>query len=130
MARTFQHSLRVPYADIDKMGIVYYANYFVYFEMARAQMLRDAGIPYGELEARGVMLPVVHAECDYKKPAHYDDLLVVNSEVRIDGSRLRVDYVINREDEIIATGMSEHVCMSDEGRIMKPVDEIREMVDG
>ena len=125
----FKHSLRVPYADIDKMGFVYYANYFVYFEMARAQFLRDVGLPYGELEERGVMLPVIEAHCEYKKPAHYDDLLVVNSQVVLKGSRLRVDYEIKRGEYLIATGFSEHVCMSSEGKVMRPVDDLRRVFD-
>ncbi len=126
----FKHSLRVPYADIDKMGFVYYANYFVYFEMARAQMLRDVGLPYGELEDRGIMLPVVEAHCEYKKPANYDDLLVVHSVVALKGLRLRIDYEIKREDELIATGYSEHVCMSPDGKVMKPIEDLRRMVNG
>ena len=121
----YQHTLRVPYADIDKMGFVYYANYFVYFEMARAKFLRDVGLPYGELESRGVMLPVVEAHCEYKKPAHYDDLLVVNSTVSLKGSRLRVEYEIKRGDDLIVLGFSEHVCMSNDGKVMKPVEDIR-----
>jgi acyl-CoA thioester hydrolase len=126
----FKHSLRVPYANIDKMGFVYYANYFVYFEMARAQMLRDVGLPYGELEDRGVMLPVVEAHCEYKKPAHYDDLLTIQSVAVLKGSRLRIDYEIVRDQELIATGYSEHVCMSSDGKVMKPIEELKRVCDG
>ena len=107
------------------MGIVYYANYFVYFEMARAQMLRDVGLPYGELEERGVMLPVVEAHCEYKRPAHYDDLLIVQSLTVLKGSRLRIDYEVKREQELIVTGYSEHVCMSPDGKVMKPIEDLK-----
>lgn len=129
--KVYTHSIRVPYAHIDKMGIVYYANYFVYFEMARAQFLRDAGMPYGELEAKGVMLPVVEAHCEYRKPAHYDDLLTIHSQcTEIRGTRLRVEYEIKRDDDVIVNGYSEHVCMSPEGKVMKPVEEVKRLVEG
>lgn len=130
MSQVFKHSVRVPYAHIDKMGIVYYANYFVYFEMARAQLLRDIGMPYGELEDRGIMLPVVAAHCDYRKPAHYDDLLGIQCTVEFRKSRLRIDYEIKRGNDPIVTGYSEHVCMSPGGKPLKPPDELRSLFDG
>ena len=71
--------VRVPYADVDQMKFVYYANYLVYFEMARTGLLRQAGMPYSELEERGVLLPVMAAHCAYRQPAHYEDLLSVEA---------------------------------------------------
>ena len=68
---------RVPYADTDQMGFVYYANFFVYFERSRNEILRDLGVPYVELEERGVILPVLEAHCEYKTPAKYDDVLKI-----------------------------------------------------
>ena len=78
-ARVFEHSVRVPYAHTDQMAMVYYANYFVYFEMARSELLREAGVAYPEMEKRGVLLPVVAAHCEYRKAARYDDLLSIRS---------------------------------------------------
>ncbi len=66
---------KVPYADTDKMGVVYYANYLVYFERARNQLLEDMDLPYKELEKNGLALPVVKAYVEYKKPANYADAL-------------------------------------------------------
>jgi len=129
MARVFQHEIHVPYADIDKMGIVYYANYLVYFEMARAALLREVGLPYGEMEERGVMLPVVESHCEYKRSAHYDDLLVIHSEcVSIDGARLRIEYEVRCEERLIATGHTVHVCMSPEGKVLRPTEELRSLL--
>ena len=129
--KEFDFSLRVPYAHIDKMGIVYYANYFVYFEMARADLLREAGLPYGELEERGIMLPVVEAHCDYKKSAHYDDLLVVHSFCRsFRGPRLRIDYEVRRDTDLLVSGHTEHVCMNPSGRVLRPDAELRRIFDG
>ena len=62
--KIFKHEVRVPYAHVDQMGVVYYANYLVYFEMARSEMLREAGMPYGDLEEKGLRLPVVEARCE------------------------------------------------------------------
>ena len=142
--RTFRHTIRVPYAHVDRMAVVYYANYFIYFEMARSEMLREAGTPYPEMEKRGIILPVVSAHCDYKRPAHYDELLVVLSRCSIiRGIRLHIDYEIRRfasearapdapasadEGELLATGYTEHVGMSREGRVLRAVPELRKLL--
>ena len=66
-------TLRVRYAETDQMGVVYYANYFVWFEVARADLLRSLGWTYREMEDAGVLLPVIEAHCEYRRPARYDD---------------------------------------------------------
>ena len=101
--RIFKHFVRVPYAHTDQMGFVYYANYLIYFEMARAEMLREVGLPYAELEKQGVFLPVVEAHCEYKSPAHFDDRLEILTQCRIQGARLRVEYKVSREGEALTT---------------------------
>ncbi len=121
MARSYTFSVHVPYAHIDAMGVVYYANYFVYFEMARASLLREEGIPYGEMEQQGVMLPVVESHCEYKQPAHYDDELTVRSTcLPFKGPRLRIEYEVTRGDTLIASGHTHHVCMSTDGKVLRP----------
>jgi acyl-CoA thioester hydrolase len=126
MSQEFQFEVYVPYAHIDAMGIVYYANYLVYFEMARADMLRKSGLPYGEMEKQGVMLPVVESHCEYKKSAHYDDLLVVHSRcLPFKGPRLRIEYEVKRDGELLAAGYTHHVCMGLDGRVMRPTAELR-----
>ncbi len=131
MSRQFTYSLHVPYADIDAMGIVYYANYLVYFEMARASLLREVGLPYLEMEKSGVMLPVVEAHCEYKASAHYDDELVIHSTcLPFKGPRLRIEYEVRRNGELLATGHTHHVCMSPEGRVLRPTTELRALCDG
>lgn len=124
----YEFELHVPYADIDAMGIVYYANYLVYFEMARADLLRQAGMPYGEMEKSGIMLPVVEAHCEYKQSARYDDLLTVYSVcLPFKGPRLRIEYEIRRGEELLVTGYTHHVCMSPEGRVMRPTADLRRL---
>jgi acyl-CoA thioester hydrolase len=127
--REFLHSVRVPYAHTDQMGVVYYAHYLVYFEMARAEMLREAGTPYGELEKKGVGLPVVESHCEYRSPARFDDLLTIRTRcTAIRGVRLRIEYDVEREGTILAQGYTEHVCVSPSGKVLKPAPELKRLV--
>ena len=127
----FKHTIRVPYAHTDQMGVVYYANYLVYFEMARSEMLREAGTPYGELEKRGVVLPVVEAHTVYRSPARFDDLLELRTRcTEIRGVRLRIEYEVLRGEELLATGYTDHVCVSPAGKVLKPAPELRRLVVG
>lgn len=127
--RVFRHSIRVPYADVDQMGFVYYANYLVYFEMARSEILREAGVPYPELEARGVKLPVVQAHCDYKQPGRYDDLLVVESRCSLRGPRLHIDYRVLRGETCLVTGHTDHVCLSPAGKVLRPDPALQQLMN-
>jgi acyl-CoA thioester hydrolase len=125
--RVFKHSIRVPYAHTDQMKYVYYANYLVYLEMARSELLREVGLPYTDMEKRGIMLPVVVAHCEYKKPAHFDDLLEIRSCPEIRGTRLHIDYEIRRGHDLLSTAYTEHVCVSPDGKLMRPVPELRKL---
>ena len=78
---------RVPYADTDQMGVVYYGNYLTIFERARNELMRACGYTYRECEAEGWALPVTHTEGDNKRPARYDDLLEVPAWCRACASR-------------------------------------------
>jgi acyl-CoA thioester hydrolase len=77
-------TVRVRYAETDKMGVVYYANYLVWFEVGRADLLRSLGWTYREMETDGISLPVIEAHCEYLRPARYDDEI----EVRTHGVRI------------------------------------------
>ena len=126
--RTFKHFVRVPYAHTDQMSFVYYANYLIYFEMARAEMLREVGLPYAELEKQGVFLPVVEAHCEYKSPAHFDDRLEILTNCQIQGVRLRVEYKVSRGSELIVTGYTVHVCLSSQRKIIRPPACLQKLV--
>ncbi len=69
---SYTHSIRSRYSETDKMGYVYYGRYLEYFEVARTEMIRSMGLSYSELEEQGIMLPVIHAELEYKNPVYYD----------------------------------------------------------
>ncbi len=124
MPEEFTYTIHVPYAHVDKMNVVYYAHYYVYFEMARSALLREAGVPYAELEARGVMLPVVESHCRYYQPARFDDALTVRSRIALQRLRLRIDCRVFRATECLAEGYTLHVCMTPEGRVIRPVPEL------
>ncbi|HCH37026.1 MAG TPA: acyl-CoA thioesterase, partial [Acidobacteria bacterium] len=71
--------VRVRYAETDKMGVVYHANYLVWFEIGRTDLLRTIGWTYRQMESAGISLPVIEAHCEYRKPARYDDELEVTT---------------------------------------------------
>lgn len=96
-------TLRVRYAETDQMGVVYYSNYLIWCELGRVEFLRQLGFDYKAMEAEdGRMLPVVEANCRYKSPARYDDLVVV--ETRVTGLR---KYVIKFGYRIVRAGTGE-----------------------
>ena len=106
---------RVPYADTDQMGVVYYGNYLTLFERARNELMRASGYTYRQCEAEGWMLPVIHAEVDYKSPARYDDLLEIAAWVKgLKGVRLEIACEVRRkgEDRLLASGFTRHVFVS------------------
>lgn len=115
-------SYRVIYGDTDKMGVVYYANYLRWFERGRSEFLREAGMPYGEIEARGIHFPVVEATCQYARPAHYEDLILI--ETRLDSisrASLVFTYRILREgeDAPLATGFTRHACINAAEKVLR-----------
>ncbi len=92
-------NIRVRYAETDKMGVVYHANYFMWFEIGRCELLRAIGRSYREMEASGIGLPVIEAHCEYKSPARYDDELVVKTTGRLlSPARVEFAYEISRPD--------------------------------
>lgn len=120
---------RVPYAETDQMQVVYYANYFVYFERLRNELIRSCGLSYRQWEERGLMCPVIEAHCEYERPARYDDLLFVDGWVSwAQGSRFRVDYEVLREDESLVTGYTIHNTVSKDGAPRRVPKEMRELL--
>ena len=79
---THDTQIRVLYRDTDKMGVVYHANYIVFYEAARNEMFRAIGLPYTLLEKMNIVMPIVEVESKYKAPAYYDDLLTVRSTIK------------------------------------------------
>ncbi len=106
---------RVPYADTDQMGVVYYGNYLTIFERARNELMRACGYTYREFERDGFALPVTHAEVDYRRPARYDDVLEVKAYVSSQrGVRLEIACEVRRkgEETLLASGFTSHAFVS------------------
>jgi len=111
---------RVPYADTDQMGVVYYGNYLTYFERSRNELMRVRGLTYKEFEAGNLMLPVIHASIDYRNPAKYDDVLVIEADLAwLKGIRLQVDCRITCGEVLITEGFTIHAVVCSKTR--KPV---------
>lgn len=112
-------TLRVRYAETDQMGIVYYANFLIWFEMGRTDFCRQHGFAYREMEQQdGLYIMVAEARCRYKAPAHYDDEILVRTCLRAARKRVLIfGYEIYRqvEDELLAEGETVHVITDREG---------------
>ncbi|MFO7301302.1 MAG: thioesterase family protein [Acidobacteriota bacterium] len=112
-------TLRVRYADTDAMRVAYYANYFVWFEVGRTDLLRTLGWSYREMEEAGVLLPVIEADCRYRRPARYDDELEIRTTGRLI-SPVRMEFLydvlLKGHDDPIATGRTAHAAITPEGR--------------
>jgi acyl-CoA thioester hydrolase len=125
--------VRVIYGDSDQMGVVYYANYLRYFEAGRNEFIRAKGLRYRDFEAKhGLLLPVAEAHVEYRLPARYDDLLVV--EVTLAEARrasARFTYRVLRDGEVVATGHTVHACVDRDGRVKRmPAELVAALTDG
>ena len=122
--------IRVRYAETDKMGVVYYANYLVWFEVARADLLRSLGWTYREMEHAGVSLPVIEAHCEYRKPVQYDDEIEVRTKGRmLSPVRMEFTYEIVRRDDrsLTASGHTIHAALDRAGKPCRLPDRIRQV---
>ena len=105
-------TIRVRYADTDKMEFVYNGKYLEYFEVGRTEFLRHIGLPYSEVEKEGYQLPLIEANLKYKKPAVYDDLLDIEAEVSNPNSaKVHITYKITHHEtgELICEGFTSHM---------------------
>lgn len=114
----FALPVRVYYEDTDLAGIVYYANYLKFFERARTERLRAAGIAQSDLQARtGIVFAVRRIEVDYRVPAKFDDLLHVTAEIaKVGGASLDMRQTVLRDAEILAEAVVRIACVDARGR--------------
>jgi acyl-CoA thioester hydrolase len=115
-------SYRVIYGDTDQMGVVYYANYLRWFERGRSEWLRQIGLPYATIEQQGFHFPVSEVRCRYAQPAHYDDVVRIETElVELGRASFSFDYQISREADgcILATGSTKHACIDGSGKVAR-----------
>jgi len=116
LALSSKTRLRVRYSETDQMGIVYHANYLVWFEVGRTELFRELNLPYTQFEEQGLGLAVIEASCHYRKPSHYDDELVIMTELDYLSARsARFNYHVYRDEILLAEGKTVHVFVNTEG---------------
>lgn len=121
-------SIRVRYAETDQMGIAHHAEYFAWFEVGRTDLLRAHGLTYRDLEKRGIHFPVIGTEARFLRPAYYDDVLEVRTEVAsLTGARIAFLYEIHRDGTggPLATGRTEHAAVDAQGRPCRLPADVR-----
>jgi acyl-CoA thioester hydrolase len=124
---------RARYAETDKMGVIYYANYLVWMEMGRTDYCRSVGFDYREMEVEGAHMAVAEATCRYILPARYDDSILVRTWVeRLNRRLITFVYSIVNENTkaILAEGKTVHVAMSLEGKSMSISERYMELLRG
>lgn len=117
MSLSHEISFRVRYAETDRMGLLHHANYIVYFEMGRTELLRQRGISYRDIEDSGHLLVVIEVGCKFKRPAYYDDLLTLRTTVeRVTHVKIVHRYEVFRDGVLLAEGHSTLACVDREGK--------------
>ncbi len=120
-------TIRVRYAETDRMGLLHHANYLVYFEQARTELLRSLGFTYRDLEDQGYLLVLTKIEVRYKRPAYYDDLLTIRTMVeRTTAVRIDHRYEVFRDGTLLAEGASTLACVDREGQPQALPEALRE----
>jgi acyl-CoA thioester hydrolase len=136
MSEIFRHTIRVRYAETDQMGVVYHARYLDWFEVGRTEMIRSCGMEYRTLEEKGLLLPVVDLSIQYRKPARYDDWVVIETQLsHFSNVRLEFAYEIRKQEnnDLLVTGSTRHVWVSREwkpARIDREAPELYGLLQG
>ncbi len=114
---TGEITIRVRYAETDRMGLLHHANYLVYFEQARTELLRTLGLTYKDMEDKGFLLVVTWVDVRFRRPAKYDDLLTIRTTV-VKTTMVRIDhrYEVLCQGLLLAEGSSTLACVDRDGR--------------
>ena len=119
--------IRVRYAETDRMGLLHHANYLVYFEQARTELLRHQGLTYREMEDQGFYLVITNVEVKYKSPAKYDDVLSIKTTVaRTTPVRIEHTYEVTCEGRAVAEGRTTLACVDRAGKLQALPDWFQE----
>jgi acyl-CoA thioester hydrolase len=123
---TGEITIRVRYAETDRMGLLHHANYLVYFEQGRTELLRSLGLSYRDLEDQGYLLVLTRLEVRYRRPARYDDLLTLRTAVvRTTLVKIVHRYEVLRDGELLAEGETTLGCVDREGRVQPLPERLR-----
>lgn len=113
--------VRVRYSDCDPMGVAHHSVFPVWFEIARTELLRQQGVAYRDLEADGVFYAVIALSVRYRRPAHYDDLLMIHVERHPTGGvKVQHTYRVERDGEVLAEGATTLACLDRAGKPRRP----------
>ena len=115
-------TLRIRYEETDQMGVVYYSKYFVWFEIGRTELMRNAGTTYKDLEQKGIFLPVSECACKYIRPIKYDDQIIIRTKIN-DLTKVSITFnyeIYNlQKKELLATGFTKHAFIDKNHKIIK-----------
>jgi acyl-CoA thioester hydrolase len=124
---TGEITIRVRYAETDRMGLLHHANYLVYFEQGRTELLRSRGLAYKDLEDQGYLLVLTKVEVRYRNPARYDDLLTLRTSVaRVTAVRIDHHYELLRDGTLVAEGNTTLACVDRAGQVQPLPPILRE----
>lgn len=126
MKNTVDCDVRVRYSETDQMGVAYYANYLVWFEVGRSEFCRQKGFRYADLEALGYKLVVTDVHCRYRNSAKYDETIIVRTRLKgLNKRMIGFGYQILHKDgeELIAEGETRHICIDSNGKTKSLPDE-------
>ena len=125
------HTVKVYYRDIDKMGIVYYSRYFEYFEESRTELFASIGLQITDVEKKGITLPVVSCQCDFKQGARFEDIILIRSWVsEKPKSTLKIFYkaFLKKTNDPLVSGYTLHAFVNSRGRPIKPPKSILDYI--
>jgi acyl-CoA thioester hydrolase len=127
MLKQHEIEFRVRYKETDPMGFLHHANYLTYFEIGRTELLRASGGNYRKMEESGLYVVVVKAECRYRRPAHYDDLLRLRTTItRVTQAKIEHQYELFRDGECLAVGQVTLAIVDRAGKVQPIPDWMRE----
>ncbi|MCS7046564.1 MAG: acyl-CoA thioesterase [Gemmataceae bacterium] len=119
-------TIRVRYAETDRMGLLHHANYLVYFEQGRTELLRSQGLSYKDIEDQGFLLVLTRVQVRYRRPARYDDLLTLRTTViRTSAVKIEHRYELRRGDELLAEGETTLGCIDRNGQVQMLPEALR-----
>lgn len=111
--------IKVRYVETDQMGIVHHSNYYPWYEVARTNFFEEVVASYSDIEAAGLMLPLITSHCEYKKPARYGDEVTIKTVVtEVSKVKLRVEYKVYIEEQLIATGYTTQAFVDSKFRVI------------
>jgi acyl-CoA thioester hydrolase len=123
-------NIRIAYADTDQMGMVYYGNYLTFFERGRTELLREIGLEYKAIEARGFYFPVIHAECKYLAPAKYDDVIKVETKLsEITAASITCSYKVKCNGRLLVTGKTKHPFVNKDFKPVRFPNDIKKVLE-